>query len=120
MSQQQQTFGGRVAIVGTGSRAAMFVRGIVARPSSQVVAYCEPNSVRAKYYNDLLAELGAPQVPVYKPEQFKEMLEKERVEVIVVTCIDALHDLYIVPALEAGGTWITQCMTHLTHVKCAC
>ncbi|KZV84881.1 NAD(P)-binding protein, partial [Exidia glandulosa HHB12029] len=108
MSSQQQTFGGRVAVVGTGSRAAMFVRGIVARPSSEVVALCEPNSVRAQYYNDLLAELGAPQVPVYKPDQFKQMLEKERVDAIVVTCIDALHDLYIVPALEAGVRVLTE------------
>lgn len=73
------------------------------RPSSSVVALCEPNAVRAKYYNDLLVSLGAPAVPVYKPEEFKEMLAKEKVEMVVVTCIDALHDLYIVPALEAGG-----------------
>ncbi len=97
------TIGGRIAIVGTGSRAAMFVRGIVERPSSSVVALLEPNSVRAAYYNALLTSLGAPQVPVYKPEQYKEMLEKESVEAIVVTCVDALHHLYIIPALEAGG-----------------
>lgn len=95
--------GGRVAIVGTGSRAAMFVRGIVARPSSSVVALCEPNSVRAAYYNELLASLGAPKAPVYQPDDFKTMLKEERVEVLVVTCIDALHDSYIIPALEAGG-----------------
>lgn len=95
--------GGRVAIVGTGSRAAMFVRGIVSRPQSRVVALCEPNSVRAAYYNDLLSSLGASVVPVYKPEAFKEMLEKEKVETLVVTCIDAFHDVYIIPALEAGG-----------------
>lgn len=81
----------------------MFVRGIVARPSSSVVAILEPNQVRAQYYNDLLKELGAPTVPTYKPEQYLEMLKKERVETVVITCIDALHDLYIVPALEAGG-----------------
>ena len=81
----------------------MFVRGIVERPESQVVAICEPNAVRAAYYNSLLQELGAPAVPVYKPDAFKEMLEKEKVESIVVTCIDALHEQYIVPALEAGG-----------------
>lgn len=92
-----------MALVGTGSRAAMFVRGIVARPESKVVAICEPNSVRAEYYNELLVKLGAPRVPVYQPEQFKEMLSKESVETLVVTCVDALHDLYIVPALEAGG-----------------
>lgn len=103
MSSADKTLGGRVAVVGTGSRAAMFVRGIVERPNSQVVAICEPNAVRAAYYNSLLQELGAPTVPVYKPEGFKGMLEKERVETVVVTCIDALHDGYIVAALEAGG-----------------
>ena len=104
MSTADKPLGGRVAIVGTGSRASMFVHGIVERPSSQVVAICEPNAVRAAYYNTLLQELGAPTVPIYKPEQFKDMLAKERVETIVVTCVDALHDQYIVPALEAGGT----------------
>ena len=103
MESTAQPLGGRVAIVGTGSRAAMFVRGIVARPTSHVVAICEPNAVRAAYYNALLAELGAPPVRVYKPEAYAEMLRAERVETVVVTCIDALHDLYIVPALEAGG-----------------
>lgn len=103
MSSTVKPLGGRVGIVGTGSRAAMFVRGIVERPESEVVAICEPNKVRAAYYNDLLQELGAKSVPVYQPDAFKEMLEKERVETVVVTCIDALHDLYIVPALEAGG-----------------
>ena len=104
MSSQSQALGGRVAVVGCGSRAAMFVRGVVARASSQVVAFCEPNSKRAAYYNDLLTELGAPTVPVYVPDQFEEMLSKEQVEIVVITCIDALHDLYIVPALRAGGT----------------
>ncbi|CAE6464413.1 unnamed protein product [Rhizoctonia solani] len=100
--------GGRVALVGTGSRAAMFVRGIVARPQSQVVAICEPNSVRANYYNELLVQLGAPKVPIYPPDHFKEMLSKEKVETLVVTCVDALHDLYIVPALEAGVRVLTE------------
>ncbi|KAJ7072142.1 NAD(P)-binding protein [Mycena amicta] len=100
--------GGRVAIVGTGHRAAMFVRGIVARPPSTVVALCEPNSVRAASYNALLISLGAASVPVYQPEEFKNMLEKEKVDMVVVTCVDALHDLYIVPALEAGVRVLTE------------
>ncbi|KAJ6594098.1 NAD(P)-binding protein [Mycena capillaripes] len=108
MASAAKPLGGRVAIVGTGSRAAMFVRGIIARPSSSVVAICEPNSIRAAYYNQLLQELGASTVPVYQPEEFKAMLEKEKVEMVVVTCIDALHDLYIVPALEAGVKVLTE------------
>ncbi|TFK64964.1 NAD(P)-binding protein [Pluteus cervinus] len=113
-----QTLGGRVAVVGTGSRAAMFVRGIVARPSSSVVAICEPNSVRAAYYNELLVSLGAAQVPVYQPDAFKEMLVNERVEIVMVTCMDSLHDLYIVPALEAGVKVLTE-KPMTTHIdKC--
>lgn len=104
MSDASKPLGGRVAIVGTGSRAAMFVRGIIMRPQSSVVAICEPNAVRAAYYNALLRELSVPEVPIYKPEAYETMLKEQRVETVVVTCVDALHDLYIVPALEAGGT----------------
>ena len=105
MSTASEKIGGRVAIVGTGSRVAMFVRGLVERPARNVVALCEPNSVRAAYYNELLESLGAQKVPVYKPEEFQKMLKEERVQVVVITCIDALHDVYIVPALEAGGKY---------------
>ncbi|KAL0947853.1 hypothetical protein HGRIS_013915 [Hohenbuehelia grisea] len=103
--------GGRIAIVGTGSRAAMFVRGIVQRTASsgaRVVALCEPNIVRAGYYNGLLESLGAETVPVYPPDGFETMLVKENIETVVVTCVDALHDLYIVPALEAGVRVLTE------------
>lgn len=109
--------GGRVAIVGTGSRAAMFVRGIVERPSTSVVAILEPNAVRAAYYNDLLTTLGAATVPVYKPDQYKEMLENEKIEAVVVTCIDALHHLYIIPALEAGGRRPRRIMRYPSLLK---
>ncbi|KAJ7647138.1 NAD(P)-binding protein [Roridomyces roridus] len=102
------TLGGRVAIVGTGHRAEMFVRGILARPSSSLVAICEPNSIRAAFYNQLLIDLGAQPVPVYQPVDFKDMLQKEKVETLVVCCVDALHDLYIVPALEAGVNVLTE------------
>ena len=118
MSSLDKPLGGRIAIVGTGSRASMFVRGIVQRPNSQVVAICEPNVVRATYYNCLLQELGVPTVPVYKPEGFQEMLQKEHVETIVVTCIDALHDVYIVPALEAGGEFKLYELYHFTDLTC--
>ncbi|KAG6896563.1 hypothetical protein C0992_007414 [Termitomyces sp. T32_za158] len=108
MSRASSQIGGRVAIVGTGSRAEMFLRGIVERPASVLVGICEPNSIRAQYYNDLLMSLGAQAVPVYKPEEFGRMLKEESVDVVVITCVDALHDLYIVPALEAGVRVFTE------------
>jgi predicted dehydrogenase len=113
--------GGRVAIVGTGSRCAMFLRGVVERPSSSVVALCEPNSIRAKYYNDLLVSLGAPAVPVYQPEQFKTMLVVEEVETVLVTCVDALHHLYIIPALQLGGKYSYSPLISIqSHIASQC
>ncbi len=80
----------------------MFVKGIAERPDAVVVAICEPNHIRAEYYNSQLEQLGRSRVPVYKPAQFADMLKTEKVDTVVVTCIDALHSDYIVPALEAG------------------
>ncbi|KAF9259107.1 NAD(P)-binding protein [Marasmius fiardii PR-910] len=114
----ERPLGGRTAIIGTGTRAAMYIRGIVERPSSRVVALLEPNAIRAKYYNDILSSLGAPTVPVYQPNQFKEMLEKEKVETIVVTCVDSLHHLYIIPALEAGVRVLSEKPMTVDVEKC--
>ncbi|KAK0184844.1 NAD(P)-binding protein [Armillaria mellea] len=85
-NSERKTIGDRVAVIGARSCAAMFVRGIVERPACAVVAILEPTA------------LSAPlTVPVYQPEQFKDMLTTERVDAIVVTYIDALHHLYIIP-----------------------
>lgn len=95
---------GRVAIVGTGSRGLMFVNGIAERPDSLVVALCDHNHVRAQYYNEILESQGRPKAPVFQPNQFKDMLKSEKVDTVVVTTVDATHDIYIVAAVELGGT----------------
>jgi hypothetical protein len=99
---------GRVAIVGTGARGLMFVNGISERPDSLVVALCDLNHVRAEYYNSVLQEQGRPRAALYKPEQFKAMLKKEKVETVVVTTVDATHHIYIVAALEENGAFLLQ------------
>ena len=109
---------GRVAVVGTGSRGLMFVNGVAERPGAQIVAFCEPNPVRAEYYNAHLQSLNQPRVPVYPPDRFTEMLKTEAVDTVVVTCVDALHDSYIVPALEAGGEYLRIFRTRDKVVGC--
>lgn len=83
----------------------MFVNGILDRPrnAAYIVALLEPNRVRAEFYNAHLEKRGQARVPVYKPGEFEEMVKKEGVETVVVTCIDALHEGYIVKALKMGG-----------------
>ena len=83
----------------------MFVNGILDRPNARIVALLEPNRVRADFYNAHLEKRGQARVPVYTsaPGQFEEMVEKEKVETVVVTCVDALHEGYIVSALKKSG-----------------
>ena len=47
-----------------------------------------------------------PPVPTYAGDRLPwRMLDKERVDVVLVTTVDATHDEYIVAALTPAGTW---------------
>jgi predicted dehydrogenase len=100
----------RYAVVGTGARAEMFVRALVLdhADDASLVAFADPNPARIRAHNRWLAELGHPEVPGYPATDFAAMLDKERVEAVIVTSVDATHDEYIVAALEAGRDVITE------------
>lgn len=109
--QTQKKLGGRTAIVGTGSRGQLYLRGVVDRahiPGNAVVALCDSNEGRIKLYNRLLQELGQPQAAEYGEQDFEKMLDDEHVEVLVVTTVDATHDRYIIPALRRGIKVLTE------------
>ena len=44
----------------------------------------------------------------YHLDAFEQMLEKEKVEVLVVTTVDATHDQFIIPALKRGIKVLTE------------
>src|SRR4051795_9530513 len=110
----------RYAVVGTGARAEMFVRALVLDHPDQasLVAFADPNPARIRAHNRWLAELGHPEVPGYptgdndgrgaSADDFAAMLDKEQVDVVIVTSVDATHDRYIVAALDAGRDVITE------------
>ncbi|HTJ34616.1 MAG TPA: Gfo/Idh/MocA family oxidoreductase [Dactylosporangium sp.] len=107
----------RYAIVGTGSRAAMFVRAFTAehRDACELVALADPNPVRIAVHN---ARLPAP-VPAYPAAEFTTMIERERVDVVVVCTVDRYHDEYIVAALEAGCDVLTEKPMTIDARRCA-
>jgi predicted dehydrogenase len=107
----------RYAIVGTGSRAAMFVRALTAEHAgtSELVALADPNPVRIAVHNDRLA---AP-VPAYPAGDFTTMLERERVDVAIVCTVDRYHDEYIVAALDAGCDVLTEKPMTIDAQRCA-
>jgi predicted dehydrogenase len=100
----------RHAIVGLGSRAQMYVRALADTHAehNELAAFCDPNRTRMQVHNRALQEFGRTAVPTYAPAEFTTMLERERVDRVVVTTVDRTHDDYIVAALRAGCDVVTE------------
>jgi predicted dehydrogenase len=100
----------RYAVVGTGARAEMFIRAIVLdhAGTAELVAFADINPGRMETHNRWLGDIGQPPVPTYPAGEFTAMLDKERVDAVLVTTVDATHDEYIVAALGAGRDVITE------------
>jgi predicted dehydrogenase len=110
----------RYAIVGTGSRAEMFVKSIAVDHASaaRLVALCDVNPVRLRAHNRLLHSLGAQPAATYPAESFAAMLDKESIDVVLVTSVDRTHDEYIVGALDAGRDVISEKPMTIDAVRC--
>ncbi|SDO13014.1 Gfo/Idh/MocA family oxidoreductase [Lentzea jiangxiensis] len=100
----------RYAVVGTGSRAERHVHAIAVEHADtcELVAFADVNRTRMNVHNERLAELGLGPVPAYDAADFLEMLDEQRVDVVVVTTVDRFHDRYVVAALDAGRDVVTE------------
>ncbi|MBI5960422.1 MAG: Gfo/Idh/MocA family oxidoreductase, partial [Chloroflexi bacterium] len=101
----------RYVLVGTGSRAAMFVRALATtyRESAALVGLCDLNQTRMDWYNRWLAgELNHDPCPTYRADQFDQMISETRPDIVIVTTIDATHHFYIIRAMELGCDVITE------------
>jgi predicted dehydrogenase len=98
----------RTAIVGTGSRAQLFTEGLAKRDDHLVVALCDLNPRRMAFHNNILAAAGRPAASTWSADRFATMLREARVDLVVVTTVDATHDAYIVEALRAAVRVITE------------
>jgi predicted dehydrogenase len=108
----------RVAIVGTGSRAQLYTNGLASRPSYTVAALCDPSPTRMEYHNRLLVKAGSGAAALWPPGGFAEMLGTEGITDVVVSTVDAVHDHYIVPAVEAGCRVVTEKPMTVDAARC--
>jgi predicted dehydrogenase len=110
----------RYAVVGAGARAETFVRSLVTAHAdrAELVAFADTNAKRIAAHNRWLGELGHSAVSAYHPDDFATMLDKERVDVVIVTSVDATHERYIVAALDAGRSVITEKPMTTTASSC--
>ncbi|MBL8991812.1 MAG: Gfo/Idh/MocA family oxidoreductase [Spirochaetia bacterium] len=101
----------RYAIVGLGSRSRMFLDALLGehKDQSELVALCDVNQTRMDYTNRIAADkFKAKPATTYKSEAFDEMIKKEKIDTVIVTCIDRLHHKYIVRAMELGCDVISE------------
>jgi len=96
----------RYAIVGTGSRAGMFVKAIedTYHDSAELVGLCDLSQTRMDWYNKHLNQ----ELPTYLADDFDRMVEETKPDTVIVTTIDAFHHKYIVRAMELGCDAISE------------
>jgi predicted dehydrogenase len=100
----------RYAIVGTGSRAGMFIEAIATtyRDVAVLVALCDTSHTRMDWYNRKLKTWLGRICPTYHASQFEQMIAETHPDVVIVATIDATHHLYITRAMELGCDVITE------------
>ncbi|MEX0776444.1 MAG: Gfo/Idh/MocA family oxidoreductase [Phycisphaeraceae bacterium] len=91
----------RYAVVGMSNRAiAAFIKPLVERYGSQtrIVAMLDRDPLRFKVAHQRVPAL--PDVPTFDPEQFDQMVDQTRPDVVLVTTTDDAHERYTVAALK--------------------
>ena len=68
----------RFALVGTGSRAGMYVEALTSTyaDSSALVGLCDLSQTRMDWYNSQLAKSGLAPIPTYPAADFERMISE--------------------------------------------
>lgn len=111
----------RFALVGAGGRAMDFISPLVTQfdRDSELVGLCDTNPGRIEFHNRrLVEELNYHAVPAYSERDFDRMIKETKPDAVIVTTVDAYHDLYIIRALELGCDVVTEKPMTINDRKC--
>ncbi len=94
----------RYAVIGVGARAAMYVEALTGAYADvgRIVAWCDANTTRMAFYDEVVAAGGGRPPARYLPEGFDRLLEEQRPDVVVVTSPDHTHARYVVARARGG------------------
>lgn len=101
----------RYALVGTGSRAGMFVNAVTNtyKAVAELVAFCDLSRTRMDWYNQQLSDnLDLAALPTYFADQFDQMIAETKPDTVIVSTMDSTHHLYITRAMELGCDVISE------------
>jgi predicted dehydrogenase len=88
------------------------------REAGELVAFCDPNPARMEVRNDEVEKKLGRRVAEYAPADFEKMLDREKVDRVIVTTKDSFHDEYIVRTVEAGRDVVTEKPMTTDETKC--
>lgn len=99
----------RYALVGTGSRAGMYLDALAGpyREDGELVALCDSSRTRIEWHRRRLRSRGV-EPAAYGADEFDRMVKETRPDVVIVATIDRDHHHYIVRAMELGCDVITE------------
>ena len=100
----------RYGIVGTGSRAQMYVDALCG-PHADIASLelvSDANPGRAGFYRDYVAERLGRAPAVVDPDALEVAIAEHRIDRLVVTTMDRTHAGYIARALHAGVDVVTE------------
>ena len=100
----------RFAIVGTGSRAGMYIDAAASqfKDCAQLVALCDLSHTRMNWHNGQLQGRGLPPARAYHADDFDRMIGETKPDTVIVATIDAWHHEYIARALDVGCDVISE------------
>src|SRR5688572_7856432 len=100
----------RYALVGTGSRARMYLYEIAGphSPFAELVAISDANPGRAELARAQVENRGAAAPAVIAPADLGATVRREGIDTVIVTTPDATHADYVVAALDAGADAIVE------------
>lgn len=111
-SPSARGFRTRYAIVGTGSRAQMYIGAIAGTHAdvAELVAWSDTNAGRLDYAERRLAELAPDaRIPARaEPGDLAALLTRERVDRVIVTSPDFTHAGVVVAALDSGADVVVE------------
>ena len=110
----------RYALIGVGARGRLFFKSLVEdyQENSELVALCDINRVRLEYAGKRAFDFGGVRPKLYHSDDFDQMIENEKPDVVIVTTIDRTHHKYIIRAMELGCDVITEKPMTVDPDKC--
>ncbi|MFE6256756.1 Gfo/Idh/MocA family protein [Agromyces sp. NPDC057865] len=106
----------RYGLIGTGSRAGMYVRALSGTQLgaehvpeiAELVAWSDVNPGRLDVHEREVLAAGRPAPARYAPDDLERMIRDERIDRVIVTTPDFTHADFVVRALHAGADVVVE------------